>query len=360
MKKQHKLSKYATLDKDAERLKTEKEDIRPPFFRDIDRILYSLSFIRYLDKTQVFTYQKNSHLTKRMIHVQYVSKIARTIGRALYLNEDLIEAIALGHDLGHTPFGHVGEEILNELSLKYTNTYFKHNIHSVRLLMDIEKYGKGLNLAYQTLEGIMCHNGEILEAIYEPLPKTKENFLNEYKLSYNENIVLRPSTLEGCVVRISDLIGYLGRDIEDGIRLGLVKKTDIPKHIKDVIGVNNKDIVNTIILDIIKNSKNKPYIKLSDDVFSAMRDLKEFNYNNIYKYAYTDTERKKIKTMFNTLFNYYLTSLNKNNKTSAIYNYVNKLSSRYQKNAPERIVIDYIAGMTDYYFHEEYEKVKNK
>ena len=175
----------ACKDSDAIYLNVEEErDFRTPFFRDIDRILYSLSFQRYMDKTQVFSFKDNDHLTKRMIHVLYVSKIARTIGRELGLNEDLIEAGALGHDLGHTPFGHVGEAILNEISLKNGCGYFNHNVHSVRLLMNIENYGNGKNITLQTLDAILCHNGEIVEGIYKPCKKSKQEFLKEYESTY--------------------------------------------------------------------------------------------------------------------------------------------------------------------------------
>ncbi len=362
--KNKKLSKFATLNKEAIRLYIETDDyddIRSPFFRDIDRILFSLAYTRYLDKTQVFTYQKHDHITKRMVHVQYVSKIARTIGRALKLNEDLIEAAALGHDLGHVPFGHTGEMYLNELSLKYGQGYFKHNIQSVRVLKDIEKYGNGLNVTYQVLDAIMCHNGEILEPVYKPKKKTKEEFLKDYELSYREeHNLLVPSTLEGCVVRISDLIGYIGRDIEDGIRLKLLKESDIPKNITKVLGSRNKDIINTIILDILNNSYNKNYIKLSDDVYKAVNDLKSFNYKNIYYKAYTKEEFKNIKEMFNTIFDYYLKVLKEEKKSSSIFtSYLKNMSDEYKNNTNERIVLDYIAGMTDEFFINKYNIIKD-
>ena len=195
-----------------------------------------------------------------MVHVQLVSKIARTMGRALKLNEDLIEAMALGHDIGHTPLGHTGERLLNEISLRETNTMFNHNIQSVRVFKDMEKNGLGLNLTIQTLDGIMAHNGEIVNPIYEPVKKTKEEFLEEYKKSYYDKEVIkkmRPMTLEGCVVRISDVIGYLGRDIEDAIKIGVLERSEVPDSIKNVLGTTNKEIVNTIITDIIKNSLDK-------------------------------------------------------------------------------------------------------
>ena len=270
----------ACKDSDAIYLNVEEErDFRTPFFRDIDRILYSLSFQRYMDKTQVFSFKDNDHLTKRMIHVLYVSKIARTIGRELGLNEDLIEAGALGHDLGHTPFGHVGEAILNEISVRAGCGYFNHNVHSVRLLMSIENHGRGKNITLQTLDAILCHNGELVMGKYEPRwNKTKEEFLCDYEKTYKDRRVsleLIPMTLEGCVVRISDLIAYLGRDIDDAIRMNLLKWSDVPKSITSVLGFSNREIVNTIINDVINNSKGKKYIKLSDDVYIVMEEDKK-------------------------------------------------------------------------------------
>ena len=355
------LSKYATLDSEAIYLRDVSNDFRTPFFRDIDRIIYTLAFTRYSDKTQVFSFKSNDHLTKRMIHVQYVSKIARTIGRALALNEDLIEASALGHDLGHTPFGHVGEEILNKISLDCGEGYFNHNIHSVRLLMDIENYGKGKDITLQTLDAIMCHNGELPQSEYHPVKKTKEEFLKEYKLSYKDKTIikkLRPMTLEGCVVRISDLIAYLGRDIEDAMRLNIVSFKDIPDSIKKYLGNSNRDIVNSLINDVIENSLDKSYIKVSDEVYNAIVDLKDFNYKNIYAKAYTKEERISLERMLNTLFNCYMNDLKYNNKDSNIIkSYLSNMSDEYKNsNSHERIVIDYIAGMTDDYCRSEYNK----
>ena len=357
------LSKYATHDSDAIYFKDVTNDFRTPFFRDIDRIIYTLAFTRYSDKTQVFSYKNNDHLTKRMIHVQYVSKIARTIGRALALNEDLIEAAALGHDLGHTPFGHVGEEILNKISLDCGEGYFNHNIHSVRLLMDIENYGRGKDITLQTLDGIMCHNGELPQNEYVPSKKSKEEFLEEYNSSYIDKSIikkLRPMTLEGCVVRISDLIAYLGRDIEDAMRLNIVSFEDIPENIRVHLGSSNREIVNTIINDVIKNSLDKDYIKLSDAVYKGIVDLKRFNYENIYSKAYTKEERVELEVMLNTLFKCYMNDLNTNNKDSNIIkSYLNNMSLEYKRNnSNERIVIDYIAGMTDDYCKFEYNKYK--
>ena len=357
------LSKYATLDSDAIYLRDVSNDFRTPFFRDIDRIIYTLAFTRYSDKTQVFSFKSNDHLTKRMIHVQYVSKIARTIGRALGLNEDLIEAAALGHDLGHTPFGHVGEEILNKISMDSGEGYFNHNIHSVRLLMYIENYGNGKDITLQTLDAIMCHNGELPQNEYIPRKKSKEDFMREYKVSYQDKSIikkLRPMTLEGCVVRISDLIAYLGRDIEDAMRLNIVSFDDIPESIKKHLGSSNREIVNTIIKDVIENSLGKNYIKLSDEVYKGIVDLKKFNSENIYSRAYTKEEREELEVILHTLFKGYMIDLENNNKESNIIkSYLNNMSDEYKNNnSKERIVIDYIAGMTDDYCVREYNKYK--
>lgn len=354
------LSSFACKDSDAYRLKDEKEDIRTPFFHDIDKILYTLSYTRYIDKTQVFSHHENDHLSKRMTHVQFVSKIARTIGRALRLNEDLIEAAALGHDLGHVPYGHQGEYILNEISLKHNCGYFNHNIESVRLLMEIENHGLGSNMTIQVLDAIMCHNGEFLLGEYAPKKKTKEEFLNEYYSSYTDRTIIKslvPMTLEGCVVRISDMIAYLGRDIEDAIRLGIIKKENIPEEIKNTLGSTNSEIINTIITDIINNSYNQNYLKLSPHIYESIKKLKAFNYQNIYSKALSIEELEDIKEKFNTLFNKYLNDLNNNNKESLIIkNYLNNMNEDYKNNnSNERIVIDYIAGMTDEYFNKQYQ-----
>lgn len=365
------LSKFASLSKNAIRLKQEESDIRPAYFRDIDRIIYSLSYTRYIDKTQVFSLKENDHISKRIIHVQFVSKIAKTIGRALGLNEDLIEAIALGHDLGHVPFGHVGEKILNDISLKYDNTYFNHNAQSVRELMSLEKNGQGLNITIQVLDGILCHNGEFLSGKYIPKKKSVQTFLDDYNNTYiNEkaNTMLIPMTLEGCVVRISDIVGYIGRDIEDAIMLGILKKEELPKEITSVLGNNNREIINTIVTDIINNSLNKPYLLLSDDVYKALKDLKNFNYKHIYDKANTKEQIKKYEEMFNFLFQFFLNDLENKDKESIIYqDFLNNMNEEYKRKTKKtRIVIDYIAGMTDDYFIKQYnvckkvEKNKNK
>lgn len=355
-------SKYATKSSEAIRFtEINDNDIRTPFFRDVDRIIHAYSYTRYADKTQVYSYKNNDHISKRMTHVQLVSKVARTIGRGLGLNTDLIEAIALGHDIGHTPLGHTGEKILNEISLRELNEYFAHNIQSVRHYMYVENNGNGLNLTVQVLDGIMCHNGEILNNKYEPVKKTKEEFLEQYKSAYkdlktsNKN---HPMTIEGCVVRISDIVGYIGRDIEDSINLGLFNREDLPKKITKVLGNDNKDIINTIVKDIIDNSYNKPYITMSEEVFTAIGELKKFNSENIYSKSLTKEEIEYYRQGMNKIYNRYLSDITDSNKESIIYKlFLNTQSAKYKEETPiKRQVIDFIAGMTDDLFHKEIER----
>ena len=362
MKKNEKtLSKYASKDKNAIRFKKQEKDFRTEYFRDIDKIIYSLSYIRYVDKTQVFSNSENDMISKRISHVQMVSKIARTIGRALNLNEDLIEAASLGHDLGHVPFGHEGEKILNEISLKYKEGFFSHNVQSVRTLMNIENKGLGNNLTLQVLDAILCHNGEMLQNIYTPCSKTKEMFLDEYNSSYKNKEILKkikPMTLEGCVVRISDVVAYIGKDIEDAIRIGLIKKENIPNNIIQTLGSSNSEIVNTIVIDIINNSLDKNYIKLSKKVFTALKDLIEFNYTNIYKKANSKKELQEYKHKFSKLFDLYYDHIcNKKNREDIYKYFINEMDSFYlNNNSTARIVIDFMAGMTDNFFNYQYDK----
>ena len=357
------LSEFATKSLDAERLVEEKEDYRTPFFRDIDRIIYSLSYTRYLDKTQVYSFKNNDHISKRITHVQLVNKIARTIGRAIGLNTDLIEAIALGHDIGHTPLGHTGESFLNQISLRETGEYFFHNVQSVRNLEYIENNGKGLNLTIQVLDGILCHNGEELLKEYYTEKKNKEDVINQYNMCYKDKKYNNkfPMTLEGCVVRLSDIISYLGRDIEDAERLGVLDTSNIPENVKRVLGTNNREIVNKIVTDVIENSIGKPYIKLSDDVFSSMKELMDFNYKNIYYKSMSSDVMEYYKDGMNTIYGVYKKALEDEDLENEIYTiFLNGQSDVYLKSTSiERKAIDFIAGMTDDYFVNQVKKYKN-
>lgn len=362
LKREDYLSIYATKSTESIRLNDEKEDIRTPFFHDIDRVIHSMSFTRYTGKTQVFSFNNNDHVSMRMVHVQLVSKIARTIGRMLNLNEDLIEAIGLGHDIGHAPLGHTGEHILNSIAKKELNETFLHNIQSVRVYMALEHNGLGNNLSIQVLDGVMCHNGESIEQIYKPKKKTKEEFFNDYYKSLKSKkyaSTLVPMTLEGCVVRISDVIAYLGRDIEDAIRIGKLDINVLPESITKVLGNNNSDIVNNIVIDIVQNSYNKPYIKMSDKVFKAINELKDFNYKYIYNYANSKKDIEFYEQAFNTLYNTYIKDLECNRNNSAINEiFLKEMDNNYIKNTKkERIVIDFLAGMTDDFFLSEYKKI---
>lgn len=355
------LSKYATRDESAIRLKQNKEDFRTPYFRDIDKILYSLSYIRYIDKTQVFSFETNDMISKRMTHIQLVSKIARTIGRGLALNEDLIEAASLGHDLGHVPFGHVGEKILDKLSQKYGEGYFNHNVQSVRTLMEIENNGNGNNVTLQVLDAILCHNGEELKMKYIPHKKTKQQFLIEYNNSYkNRNSLknLNAMTLEGCVVRISDVIAYIGKDIEDAIRLNRIKISDLPNNVSKTLGITNSQIVNSVVMDIIENSLDKNYILMSKNIYDSLHELIKFNYENIYLKANTAEQISEMENMFKKLFKLYYDQIINNDKKQDIFTlFLNDMSNKYiNETTTARKVIDYIAGMTDGFFVEQYKK----
>lgn len=361
LKTEEKLSPFASFSKDAIRLKNEESDIRLAYERDIDRIIHTLTYTRYIDKTQVYSDINNDNISKRMTHVQFVSRAARTIARALGLNEDLCEAISLGHDVGHTPFGHTGESILNDISKEKLGQVFAHNINSVRMLMKIENRGVGCNLSLQVLDGIMCHNGEMVKNKYAPIKKDFDFFYNEYKkcLVDEDNIKkLRPMTLEGCVVRLSDIIGYIGKDIEDAKRIGMFDDRDIPLNIKETLGITNSQIMNSIILDVVENSFGKEYITMSDEVYNALVKLKEFNMQNIYLKANTKENIERYETIFNKLFKVYLTALDLNKKSNNIFKvYLCNMNDEYIKNnKKEQIVIDYMSGMTDRFIESEFER----
>lgn len=355
--KENILSEYACKSENAILLKEDKEDIRPIFFRDIDRIIHSLGYTRYIDKTQVYSFTKNDHITHRVLHVQLVSKIARTIGRSLKLNEDLIEAIALGHDIGHSPFGHKGEKYLNEICIKEKIGYFCHNAQSVRVLKDLEK----LNISLQTMDGILAHNGEILINKYvHNNQKSKEDFIKELNSTFQHEDFSRkiiPITLEASVVRLSDIIAYIGRDIEDSIKIGIVKREDIPLEITKVLGDNNSKIVDTLIKDIIINSFEKPYLTFSENVFEALMKLKDWNYKFIYASLEANKNQEIIKELFYELYYCYLKKIERFNSnkglTQSERNLYDFIKEKDNSTDIRRAVIDYIAGQTDQYFLNE-------
>jgi len=327
---------------------------RQDFSVDTDRILHSLAYTRYIDKTQVFYLIENDHITHRVLHVQLVSKIARTIGRFLGLNEDLIEAIALGHDIGHTPFGHDGERMLSQLCYQNGIGYFQHNVQSVQFLDRVERKGTGWNLCLQTLDGILCHDGEIHNKKLRPRrEKTFETLDNEIELKRKDpDAMLVPMTLEGCVVRMTDTISYIGRDIEDAIRLGVIKRSELPKNCVDVLGSTNGTIVFNLVSDVIKNSFQNTYVSFSAEVSRALKELKAFNLDRIYLNPNIKQHQTTIRSLFELLFEKYLKDMRADNRSSVIFTrFLKNMSAAYlDRHTNEEIVRDFIAGMTDQYF----------
>lgn len=328
---------------------------RPAFVRDIDKIMNCPYYNRYADKTQVFSFYKNDDLTRRGLHVQLVSRIARTIGGALNLNLDLIEAIALGHDIGHTPFGHAGEQFLDELLYAHSGRHFAHNIHSVRVLDGIYPY----NISLQTLDGIAAHDGEMELCEYRPQPlESFGEFDRQIEQCYVDKSAVKklvPSTLEGCVVRVSDIIAYLGKDRQDAERAHVVSESQF----KSDIGGFNAEIINNLMVNIIENSYGKDFIKLDEKHFEALKAAKATNYALVYK---SDPARKfledTVKPMMGMLYEKLLYDLKRGDDASTVFThhiaYVNASHYRrgepYGKEEPNTIVADYIASMTDDYF----------
>lgn len=329
-------------------------DYRQQFAVDGDRILNSMAYTRYIDKTQVFYLVKNDHITHRMLHVQLVSKVARTIGRFLGLNADLIEAIAIGHDVGHPPFGHDGERILSRLCSAIGIGAFHHNVQSVQFLDRVERKGKGWNLCLQTLDGILCHDGEIHNL--RVAPATGKNFSDHAeeieKKVHGQNAQLMPMTLEGCVVRLSDTVSYVGRDIEDAIRLGLIERSELPAESAARLGNTNGKIVYALVTDIILNSYGKPYISFSEEVSHALKQLKKFNYERIYMNPIIKKEVHAIEHIYALLFERFVQDIQNSNMDSPVFGgFADGMVDAYQTaHQPAEIVRDFIAGMTDQFF----------
>ncbi len=329
-------------------------DYRQSFSLDVDRILHSRAYARYIDKTQVFYLIQNDHITHRVLHVQLVSKIARTIGRFLKLNEDLIEAISLGHDIGHTPFGHAGERFLSDICHANGIGHFLHNIQSVQFLDRVERSGKGWNLCLQTLDGILCHDGEIHNRLLEPsIIKTFNSLDKEIENKKISPVYpLTPMTLEGCVVRMADTISYIGRDIEDAIRLGIIRRTDLPPDCVQRLGDTNGTIVYSLVTDVIENSFEHLHIAFSEPISHALKALKRFNLERIYLNPLTKKYHADIKSLFYLLFERFLDDVKQDNRASIIYSaFLENKSNVYRaSHKPEEIVRDFIAGMTDRFF----------
>ena len=312
------LSPYATLSKNSKgRLRWEEPcDIRPVFQRDRDRIIHSKSFRRLKDKTQVFLTPEGDHYRTRLTHTLEVSQNARTIAKALRLNEDLAEAIALGHDLGHTPFGHAGERALNEVC----PFGFEHSKQSVRTVDILEKSGMGLNLTMEVRDGILNH-------------QTSGT----------------PSTLEGKIVRYSDKIAYIHHDMDDAIRGGILRESDIPKEISSVIGETTGERLNFFIHDLVTNSQGKNDICMSDEVALAMKKLRNFMFERVYNNRQAKGEEEKAEQLMITLYEYYL-----KNTSLLPQEYQRMLYDGEQK---ERVVCDYVGAMTDRFAIAKYEEI---
>ena len=312
------LSKYATLSSESKGREIDEKpcDIRPCFQRDRDRILYSKSFRRLKDKTQVFLSPEGDHYRTRMTHTLEVSQNARTIAKALRLNEDLAEAIALGHDLGHTPFGHAGERALNEVC----PFGFKHNEQSLRIVEKLENYGQGLNLTWEVRDGILNHEMD-----------------------------LRPATLEGRVVRLSDKIAYMHHDMDDAIRGGILVESDIPRDLAKVIGNSNREWIDTFIHDIISVSMDTDDIRMSDEVYDAFHRLRKFMFERVYTNPVAKGQEGKVEDMIKILYHYYIDHIDK------IPEYLKRMM---EEGVPkERLVCDYVSSMTDRYAVAVFEEV---
>lgn len=335
---------------------------RPAFVRDCEKIMHIPLYNRYGDKTQVFSLYKNDDISRRSQHVQLVSRIARNIGSLLGLNIDLIEAISLGHDMGHTPFGHAGERKLDELYYANTGRRFNHNVHSVRVLDKMFP----LNLSLQTLDGIVCHNGEMELDEYRPVSyldfATFDEKVERCYLEQKANRELIPSTLEACVMRVSDIIAYLGKDRQDAMKLGLFEEE--PQYQNSNIGTSNAEIINNMIVNIVENSYGKPYIKMEQAYFEAFSKGKKENYEWIYgnekvgKIYETD-----IYPMMEAIYEKLLEDVKARDTSSVVYrqhiSYIKEHTKYYQgpdyeENTPDDIVVDYIASMTDDYFVDLY------
>lgn len=360
----HWVNPYAFRDEDVLRRRMDHDRAnlwRPAFVRDCEKIMHLPLYNRYADKTQVFSLYKNDDISRRSSHVQLVSRIARNIGNMLGLNIDLIEAISLGHDIGHTPFGHAGERRLDQLYFAHTGRHFNHNVHSVRVLDGIFP----LNLSLQTLDGILCHNGEMELEKYMPRPYADfsifDQKVEDCYIDKAANNRLVPATLEACVMRVSDIIAYLGKDRQDAEKLGLFDSK--PKYAQSKIGNLNAEIINNMIVNIVENSYGKDYLKMDEEFFQAFSIGKKENYEMIYGNTKVGKVYEEIDCMMEELYERLLTDAISHNQDSVLYKhhiqYVNDITKHYsgvdyEGNEPNDIVVDYIASMTDDYFVDLY------
>ena len=351
------LSPYATRSSQAIRRQFEeriKEGHRQNFAVDADRILHSRAYTRYIDKTQVFYLVDHEHISHRVLHVQLLSKIARTIGKFLRLNEDLLEAIALGHDIGHPPFGHDGERILSDICDSHHIGPFLHSVQGVRFLDKVEKEGRGLNLALQVLDGILCHDGEThLERLAPDREKTFAQLEEEVRRKLAApDLSLKPMTLEGCVVRLADTISYIGRDLEDAITLNLIRREEIPPEVAQRLGRTNGRIVYSLVTDLLCHSYDKNYAGYSPEVGTLLLQLRTFNYERIYDNPRIKEETPKIEALFESMFQRFLDDVAAERRDSPIWtDFLAAMEPAYlEASRPSEVVRDFIASMTDAHF----------
>lgn len=348
------LHQNAALSKDHSRFYGPEEDHRLPYKRDVDRIIHSKAYSRYVDKTQVVYLVENDHITHRSLHVQLVSSFARGIAEILRLNLDLVEAIALGHDVGHPPFGHEGEEYLSELSVEYGNGVFAHPWQSCRLFTNIEP----LNLGLAVYDGFLCHDGGMCGTKLVPrYGKTwQDHFLDKEQKLNDPNHNILPATLEGCLVKLCDTMSYIGRDIEDAISIGILSRDKVPKTI---LGTTNREILKNLASDVIQQSYDQDYISISKESYEALLVLRKFNFDNIYVHPRLKVESKKVKRSYRILFETLLDDLQINHENSYIWkNFLSNKSEKYREMASTvQHVVDYISGMTDSFFVRTLEKI---
>lgn len=344
---------------DSELLKSRKrvreEDTRGDYYRDTTAIIHSSPFRRLKHKTQVFFAPANDHICTRMEHVLHVASIASAICRPLGLDTELAWAIGIGHDLGHTPFGHVGERIISSFSIEKGVGPFEHEVNSLRVVDFLSDHGKGLNLTYAVRDGIVSHNGEELNKRIKPTFEVKDL---DKGLSRKGLI---PATYEGVVVRFSDSIAYLGRDYEDAERLGLIKDKELPKIVRDRLGENNSQIIDTLVNNLIETASEQNGIGFSDDIYAAVEAMSEFNYKNIYKSKLLDGYERYFKRLLTLIYNY-LTELyntygleekgyeeEHNMLASGFISHIKEMYQHYidYEGSDSRMILDYLSGMTD-------------
>jgi dGTPase len=365
--RESRLSPYAFRSKDSRgRLFPEEPCIiRSPYERDTGRIIYSQAFRRLRHKTQVFFNPQNDHICSRIEHVIYVNYIATTIGRALNLNLDLIQAISLGHDIGHAPFGHSGERVLDSCVKKHNpELFFQHEIQSLRVadVLAGRSQGRsgGLNLTFEVRDGIVSHCGETYSE-FRLAPDSGKDV--DSILSVRKSDVIMPATLEGCVVRIADKIAYVGRDIEDAARAGILEFEDIPPAITTKLGNSNAKIINTLVADIVHNSLNKNMIALSDEAGEAMKELLSENVDRIYRSEKIKTYEKSVKNTVEALFDAMMSAMSDPERAVRSNNNVFSVLAEFALGYPAgtvcdaQIVTDYISGMTDSFATRCYEQI---